>query len=169
MSKVDTVESLRRAIAEQRGVVVAGFKGLTVAEITSLRRKLREVNADFRVVKNTLIRLAAKDSDFARISDLFKGPTAVAFSHGDPVGMAKALKTFAQASPKVTLKGGFLDGIGLTVKEVEALAEVPSREVLLSRLVGSLQSPITGLVRVLSGPQNKLVYALEAIRGQKSA
>jgi large subunit ribosomal protein L10 len=169
MSKADTVESLRRAIAEQRGAVVAEFKGLTVAEVTSLRRKLREVDADFRVVKNTLIRLAAKDSDFAQISDLFKGPTAVAFSHGDPVGMAKALKTFAQVTPKVTLKGGFLDGRGLTAAEVSALAEVPSREVLLARLAGSLQSPIAGLVRVLAGPQSKLVYALEAIKGQKSA
>ena len=169
MSKADTVESLRRAIAEQRGAVVAEFKGLTVAEVTSLRRKLREVNADFRVVKNTLMRLAAKDSDFAAVSDLFRGPTAVAFSHGDPVGMAKALKTFAQATPKVTLKGGFLDGRGLTAAEVAALAEVPSREVLLARLAGSLQSPIAGLVRVLAGPQSKLVYALEAIKGQKSA
>jgi large subunit ribosomal protein L10 len=169
MSKADTVETLRRAIAEQSGTVVAEFKGLTVAEITSLRRKLREVNAEFRVVKNTLIRLAAKDTDFAAISDLFKGPTAVAFSHGDPVAMAKALKTFAQGSPKVTLKGGFLDGKALSTKDVEALAEVPSREVLLARLAGSLQSPIAGFVRVLAGPQQKLVYALEAIKGTKAA
>lgn len=169
MSKADTVESLRQTIAAQKGAIVTEFKGLTVAEITSLRKKLREVNAEFRVVKNTLISLAAKDTEFSALDDHFKGPTAVAFTYGDPVALAKAMKTFATASPKVTLKAGFLDGRALSAKDVEALADVPSREVLLGRLVGSLASPITGLVRVLSGPQRKLVYALDSIKTQKSA
>ena len=169
MSKADTVENLRQTIAAQKGAVVAEFKGLTVAEITSLRRKLREVNAEFRVVKNTLVRLAAKDTEFSRLDEYFKGPTAVAFTYGDPVALAKTMKTFAQASPKVTLKAGYLDCKALGAKDVEALADVPSREVLLGRLVGSLASPITGLVRVLSGPQRKLVYALDSIKSQKSA
>lgn len=169
MSKADTVETLRQTIASQKGAVVAEFKGLTVAEITSLRRKLREVNAEFRVVKNTLIRLAAKDTEFSGLDEHFKGPTAVAFTFGDPVALAKAMKTFAATSPKVTLKAGFLDGKSLNAKEVEALADVPSREVLLGRMVGSLASPLTRLVQVLSGPQRKLVYALDSIRTQKSA
>lgn len=169
MSKADTVESLRQTIEAQKGAVVTEFKGLTVAEITSLRKKLREVNAEFRVVKNTLISLAAKDTEFSRLDEYFKGPTAVAFTYGDPVALAKAMKTFASTSPKVTLKAGYLDGKALNAKDVEALADVPSREVLLGRLVGSLASPITGLVRVLSGPQRKLVYALEAVKSQKSA
>lgn len=169
MSKADTVESLRQTIAAQKGAVVAEIKGLTVAEITALRKKLREVNAEFRVVKNTLIRLAAKDTDFGKLDDYFKGPTAVAFTHGDPVSLAKAMKTFVAGSQKVSLKAGYLDGKALTAKDVEALADVPSREVLLGRLVGSLASPITGLARVLSGPQRKLVYALDAVRNQKPA
>jgi large subunit ribosomal protein L10 len=169
MSKADTVESLKQTIAAQKGAVVAEFKGLTVAEITSLRRKLREVNAEFRVVKNTLIQIAAKDTEFSQLDEYFKGPTAVAFTFGDPVALAKTLKTFVATSPKVTLKAGYLDGKALNAKEVEALADVPSRDVLLGRLVGSLASPITGLVRVLSGPQRKLVYALEAVKNQKSA
>ncbi|HEY3490247.1 MAG TPA: 50S ribosomal protein L10 [Candidatus Deferrimicrobiaceae bacterium] len=169
MSKADNVELLKKTISAQKGAVVAEFKGLTVAEITSLRRKLREVNAEFRVVKNTLMRLAATDTEFSRLDDYFKGPTAVAFTYGDPVALAKTMKTFATASPKITLKAGFLDGKALTAPEVEALADVPSREILLSRMVGSLASPLTRLVQVLSGPQRKLVYALDSIRTQKSA
>lgn len=169
MSKADTVESLKQTISAQKGAVVAEFKGLTVAEVTSLRRKLREVNAEFRVVKNTLIRLAAKETEFSRLDEYFTGPTAVAFTYGDPVALAKTMKTFASASPKVTLKAGYLDGKALSAKDVEALADVPSREVLLGRMVGSLASPITRLVQVLSGPQRKLVYALDSIRTQKSA
>ncbi len=170
MSKADNVEALKQTIAAQKGAVVAEFKGLTVKEITALRKKLREVNAEFRVVKNTLISLAAKESEFSRLDEYFKGPTAVAFSYGDPVALAKAMKTFATASPtKIKLKAGFLDGKALSAKDVEALAELPSREVLLGRMVGSLASPLTRLVLVLSGPQRKLVYALDSIRSQKSA
>ena len=169
MSKADTVESLKQTISAQKGAVVAEFKGLTVAEITSLRRKLREVNAEFRVVKNTLISLAAKETEFSRLDEFFKGPTAVAFTYGDPVALAKVMKTFASTSPKVTLKAGYLDGKALNAKDVEALADVPSREVLLGRMVGSLASPLTRLVQVLSGPQRKLVYAFDSIRTQKSA
>ncbi len=170
MSKADNVEDLKKTIAAQKGAIVAEFKGLTVKEITSLRKKLREVNAEFRVVKNTLISLAAKESEFSQLDEYFKGPTAVAFSYGDPVALAKAMKTFATASPaKIKLKAGYLDGKALSAKDVEALAEVPSREVLLGRMVGSLAAPLTRLVLVLSGPQRKLVYALDSIRSQKSA
>jgi large subunit ribosomal protein L10 len=169
MSKADNVEALKQTISAQKGAVVAEFKGLTVKEVTALRKKLREVDAEFRVVKNTLISLAAKDTEFSKLDEYFKGPTAVAFTYGDPVALAKAMKTFATASPKITLKAGYLDGKALNAKEVEALAEVPSREVLLGRMVGSLASPLTRLVQVLSGPQRKLVYALDSIRSQKTA
>lgn len=167
-SKADTVESMRRAIASQKGVVVAAHHGLTVAEVTSLRKKLREVNAEFRVVKNTLIRLAAKGTDFAKLGDVFTGPTAVGFAKGDPVALAKAMKDFAGANPKVKLKAGFLDGAVLSAKEIEALADTPSRQVLLSRLAGGLAAPITRLAQALSGPERKLVYALNSVHEQKS-
>ena len=169
MSKTETVEALKRAIAAQRGAVVAEYRGMTVAEMTSLRKKLREVDAEFRVVKNTMIRLAARETPFQQLHEHFKGPTAMAFTHGDPVALAKAMKDFAAASPKITLRAGYLDGRVLSAKEVQALADVPSREVLLARLVGGLSSPITRLVQALSGPQRKLVYALDSIRQQKPA
>jgi large subunit ribosomal protein L10 len=167
-SKADTVGTLRRAIDAQKGAVVAEFRGLTVSEITSLRKKLRGVNAEFKVVKNTLMRLAAKDTDFGQLSGFFEGPTAVALTHGDPVALAKAMKDFAGSSPKIRIKAGLFEGRVLASKEVETLAEVPPREVLLARLAGGLASPISRLAQALSGPQRKLAYALNSIHEQQS-
>ncbi|MEW6719094.1 MAG: 50S ribosomal protein L10 [Thermodesulfobacteriota bacterium] len=169
ISKSDTVEALKGAIADQRGAVVTSFRGVTVAEMTALRKKLREVNAEIRVVKNTLIRRAADGTPFGGLSENFKGPTAIAFSHGDPVALAKVMKEAAAASPKVTLKAGFLDGKVLSEAEVKSLADVPSREVLLSRLVGGLNYPITRLVQVLADGPRSLACVLESIRKQLPA
>jgi large subunit ribosomal protein L10 len=168
-SKPETVEALKGAITVQRGAVITEFRGVTVAEMTTLRKKLREVNAEFRVVKNTLIRRAAEGTPFGELSGNFKGPTAIAFSHGDPVALAKAMKEYAAASSKVTLRAGFFEGRVLTASEVQSLADVPSREVLLSRLVGGLVSPISRLALALSDSPRKLVYVLESIRKQKPA
>jgi large subunit ribosomal protein L10 len=163
IGKAETVEALKAAIAAQRGTVVAEYRGLKVLEITALRKKLRAIDAEIKVVKNTLILRAAEGTPFEGLSKYFTGPTAVAFAHGDPVAMAKVMKEFAAASPKVTLRAGFVEGRVLSAKEV------PSRDVLLSRLVGGLASPITRLVRAFSGPPRKLVYVLESIRKQKPA
>ena len=129
-NKSGAVEALKSVIATQRGAVVTSFRGVTVAEMTALRKKLREANAEIRVVKNTLVRRAAEGTPFGGLSETFKGPTAIAFSHGDPVALAKAMKDYAAASPKITLKAGFLDGKTLTAQEVAALADVPSRETM---------------------------------------
>ncbi len=169
IGKAETVDALKAAIAVQRGAVVAEYRGLKVLEITALRKKLRAIDAEVRVVKNTLIRRAAEGTPFAELSGHFTGPTAVAFSHGDPVAMAKVMKEFAAASPKVRLRAGFVEGRVLSAKDVETLASIPSREVLLSRLVGGLASPITRLAQALVGPPRKLVYVLESIRERKSA
>lgn len=168
MSKADTVEAMRGIIAEQKGSVLAEYRGLTVAEITGLRKKLREVDAEFRVVKNTLIRRAAKDSGFSQLEEFFSGPTAIGFTRSDAVALAKAMREFAAGNQKIRLKAGYLDGKPLTAKEVEALADLPRREVLLSRLVGGMMSPVTGLARALSGTSRKLVYALHSIHEQQS-
>ena len=162
IGKAETVEALKAAIAAQRGAVVAEYRGLTVLEITTLRKKLRAIDAEIRVVKNTLIRRAAEGTPFEGLSAHFTGPTAVAFSHGDPVAMAKVMKEFAAASPKVVLRAGFVEGRVLSAKD-------PSREVLLSRLVGGLASSITRLTRALAGSPRKLVYVLDSIRKQKPA
>lgn len=167
-SKADTVGTLRRAIDAQKGAVVAEFRGLTVAEITTLRKKLRGVNAEFKVVKNTLMRLAAKDTDFGRLDEFFTGPTAVALTHGDPVALAKAMKEFTGGSQKIRIKAGLFEGRVLSAADVQALAEVPAREVLLARLACGLVSPISRLAQALSGPQRKLAYALNSIHEKQS-
>lgn len=167
--KAVAVEALKAAIAAQRGAVVAEYRGLKVLEITALRKKLRAIDAEIRVVKNTLILRAAEGTPFGELSPHFTGPTALAFAHGDPVAMAKVMKEFAAASPKVTLRAGFVEGKLLSAKDVETLASVPSREVLLSRLAGGLASPVTRLAQVLESPPRKLVYVLESIRKQKPA
>lgn len=166
--KVDAVERLRQSIAAQNGAVVVENLGLTVAEVTRLRKTLREVDVEFRVVKNTLIRLAAKDTGFEPMSDAFVGPTAVGFARTDPVALAKAMKEFAAGNPKIRLKAGYLDGKVLSGKEVEALADLPPREILLGKLVGALASPMRRLAQAISDPPRKLVYALHSIREKQS-
>ena len=167
-SKADTVVALRRAIDAQKGAVVAEFRGIKVAEITALRKKLRLVNAEFKVVKNTMMRLASKDTDFGQLEKFFTGPTAVALTHGDPVALAKAMKEYAGASPKVRIKAGLFEGRVLSATDVLAMADVPAREVLLARLAGGLISPVSRLVQALSWPQRKLVYALNSIHEKQS-
>ena len=167
-SKADTVEAIRGLIANQKGTVLTEYRGLTVAEITGLRKKLREINAEFKVVKNTMIRRAAKDSGFAQLEEFFTGPTAIGFTMDDPVLLAKTMREYAAGNKKIRLKAGYFDEKVLSAKEIETLADVPSREVLLSRLAGGLAAPVTRLVQVLSGPQRKLAYVLQSIHDQKS-
>jgi len=167
--KVGTVEALRESIAAQKGAVIAENLGLTVAEVTRLRKVLREADVEFRVVKNTLIRLASRDTGFEKLSDVFIGPTAVGFARNDPVALAKAMKEFAAGNPKFRLKAGYLDGKVLSAKEIEALADLPSREVLLAQLVGALASPLRRLAGAMSDPTRKMVYALHSIHEKKSS
>ncbi len=167
-SKADTVQAMREIIASQKGSVLAEYRGLTVAEVTRLRKKLREIDAEFKVVKNTLIRRASKDSGFSQLEEFFIGPTAIGFTAGDPVLLAKAMREYAVGNKKIQLKAGYFEGKVLSAKEIETLAEVPPRDVLLSRLVSGLASPITRMAQVLSGPKRKLAYALQSIHDQKS-
>jgi large subunit ribosomal protein L10 len=168
-SKAESVAALRAVVTERRSAVVVEHRGLTVAEVTGLRKKLREADAEFRVVKNTLARLAAKDTAFAGLDGTFAGPTAIAFAKGDPVALAKAIKGFAAGSQKLTIKAGYLDGKVLTAVQVQTLADVPPREVLLGRLASGLAAPLSRLVQALSGPPRKLVYVLESIRTKNPA
>ena len=167
-SKADTVVAMRGIIANQKGSVLAEYRGLTVAEITGLRKKLREVKAEFKVVKNTMIRRAAEGSGYSRLEEFFEGPTAIGYTMNDPVMLAKAMREFAAGNKKIRLKAGYLEGKVLSAREIETLAEVPSREVLLTRLAAGIVSPVTRLVQVLSGPQRKLAYALQSIHDEKS-
>ncbi|RMH60550.1 MAG: 50S ribosomal protein L10 [Zetaproteobacteria bacterium] len=162
------VDELHAAWSESSAGVVAQYRGLTVAEMGQLRRSLREVGVSLQVVKNTLARRAAEGTDFKAAEALFTGPVAIAYGN-DPVGMAKAIADFAKDHKALEIRGGVLDGKAMDAAGVIALAKLPSREVLLAKLLGSMQSPISGFVRVLSEVPASFVRTLAAIRDQKQA
>ena len=128
---------------------VVDYRGLTVAEDTALRKALREAGVQYKVFKNTLIKRAAEGTDFAQLDPVLDGPTALAVSKDDATAAARIFAKFAKTSPKLEFKGVVVEGKFYDAKAVQALAEIPSREELLGRLLGSIQSPVTNFARVL--------------------
>ena len=167
--KEATIEELRKRIASSQNLFLTDYVGLTVEEITKLRGELRKDGTTYAVVKNTLFKRAAGDELAAKLEAFLAGPTAIVFGGADPVAPAKALKQFSDATKPVTVKVAYLDGQIVDAKQVATLASLPSKLELLARLVGSLSSPMRGLVTVLSGNQSGLVRVLDAIREKKSA
>ena len=161
------VSEVYEKLAKAQSVVLVDFRGLTVQEVTELRKKLRAAEVELRVVKNTLTRFAAEKAGLGDLVSYLEGPTAIAFGYKDPVSPAKILSEFAKDHKQLELKGGVLEGKVIDRAMVEALAKVPSREVLLGQLAGLLQAPVRNLVNVLSAPLRNTVYVLEAIRKQK--
>ena len=147
--------------------ILTDFQGLNVEQISDLRRKLREAQGEYRVVKNTLMRLAAKGTSIELLLDQVQGTCAVALSYADPVATAKVVSDFAAKQDKLRIKSGVLQGRLLQGAEVEQLAKIPPREVLLAQLLGLLVAVPTSLVRVLNAIPAKMVYALAAIRDDK--
>ena len=139
LAKAEIVEELQERIGRSQFNILADFTGLKVAEMTRLRRQVREVDGELRVVKNTLLtRASGGDTPMASLGSQFVGPNAVTFGYGDPVALAKVLIKFAQEKPKFKLKAGVLSGQVLTAKDVEALSKLPDREVLLAQFLGVL-------------------------------
>ena len=151
-------------LTKAQSVVLVDFRGLTVQEATELRKKLREAGVELKVTKNTLTRLAAEKADLKDLHAYLEGPTALAFGYEDPVSPAKILSDFAKDHKKLELKGGVLEGRVIDQAMVTALAELPTREVLLGQLVGLMQAPIRNLAYVLSAPIRNTVYVLDAVR-----
>lgn len=166
--KIQKTESLAAALTQAKLLCLADFQGLNVEEITALRRSLRASKAEIHVVKNTLAKRAFRGTPLEALDSHLVGPTAVAYTSMDPVEPAKALVRFAKDNPKLKLKGGFLEGKILSAEGVEDLSKLPAREVLLASLLGTLKSPPTALVNVLSGILRKLLWALRAIEERKN-
>jgi len=160
------VEELHTAWTESTAAVVTHYRGLTVSQMGSLRRSLHEADVSLQVVKNTLAKRAAEGTSFKVAEDLFTGPVAIAYGN-DPVAMAKAIADFSKQHEALEIKGGVLDGNMIDVANVKALASLPSREVLLAKMLGSMQSPISGFVRTLAEVPASFVRTLAAIRDQK--
>ncbi len=166
--KQRVVEDLHAVWLEANTGVVTHYRGLSVAKMGALRGSLRSAGVSLQVVKNTLARKAAEGTDFSLAKDLFTGPTAIAYGN-DPVALAKALSDFAKGNEALHILGGVLDGKRLEKMEISVLANLPSREVLLAKLLGSLQSPISGFVRTLNEVPASFVRTLAAVRDQKQA
>ena len=165
--KEQTVASLNSGFANAKFVGLVAFKGLNVAEISSLRHELRSTGTEFRVVKNTLAKRAVKDTELEQLEEYFRGSTAVALTSEDPSAPAKILARFAKENPNLEVKIGLLDGKPLSRENIESLSKLPPREVLLAMLLGTLKAPSNGLVTVLAGVLRKFMGTLHAIQQEK--
>jgi large subunit ribosomal protein L10 len=166
--KQETIERYQDGLASAPHAFLVNFQGITVPQATDLRNRVRDQGATFEVVKNTLARRAVEGRDLGQLVDHFQGPTAVAYSEGDPVSLAKALTEFRKEFPVIEFKGGMVEGKVIDASDVDAIAQMPSREELLAKLLFLLQSPITRLARGLAAIPRQLVVVLDQIEKQKA-
>ncbi|MBT5856428.1 50S ribosomal protein L10 [bacterium] len=165
----EAVQKVKESIESSASVVFANYQGLSVQQITELRKDLSAVKTKMRVCKNTILRIALDDLGIVVPDDTFSNPTAVFTAEEDAAGAAKILVKFIKTTEKVaSLKGGVLDKAAINVAAIEELAELPSRDTLLAKVVGALKSPITGFVVGLGSPIRGLVYTLQAVQDQKA-
>lgn len=167
--KQAVVKELVEKLSQAKGAVIINYRGITVSQDTKLRRKLREAGVEYHVVKNTMTRLAAHELGITGLDTYLEGPSAIAVSTVDPVAPAKIISEFAKELKIIEIKAGLLEDKVIDADEVKELANLPSREVLLAKLLGTLNAPITGFVNVLAGNIRNLVYVLEAVRKQKES
>lgn len=166
--KQKVVEDIKQKFQGANGVVLADYRGLTVSQVTSLRVELRKAGVEYRVLKNTMVRRAAAEVGIEGLEQYLEGPTALAFSV-DPVAPAKILSEYSKKNKNLTIKAGVLEGAVIGPEKIKDLADLPSREVLLSQVLAGMQAPLQGMVNVLQGPIRKLGYALEEVRKLKEA
>jgi len=176
MAKVElkqpVIQEISEALKDAQGVVIVDYRGLTVAQDTELRKKMRDENVNYKVYKNTMINFAIKGTEFEGLAVHLEGPTAIAISKNDATAPARLLSEFAKTADKLELKAGVVEGTYYDTEGIKAVANIPGRDVLLGRLFGSMQSPIANLARVLnqiaengggaSAPQKEEAPAAEA-------
>jgi large subunit ribosomal protein L10 len=167
--KVAVVDEVRERLSSSTAVLLTEYRGLKVSEIAELRRNLRTAGGDYKVYKNTLVRFAVAELGIEGIDELLVGPTALAFVEGDAAAVAKALRDYGRTNPNLVLKGGVLGSKALSADEAKALAELPSREVLLSRLAGGLAAPMQQFAGLLQALPRNMAYGLKALVDQKIA
>ena len=166
--KATAVADIAEQFKEATATLVTEYRGLTVANLKDLRRSLGE-SATYTVAKNTLVKRAAAEAGIEGLDELFVGPTAIAFVHGDTVAVAKALRDFAKANPLLVIKGGYFDGAPLSADEVNKLADLESREVLLAKLAGAMKASLFGAAYLFNAPLSKAVRTVEALREKQSS
>jgi large subunit ribosomal protein L10 len=166
-AKNDIVKRLSEIFKANPSVVLVEYKGLTVAELEGLRSNLKDADTEFKIAKNTLLKIAAKDTEIEQLSDLFAGPTAIAVCESDPSAAAKVFVKTAKDKPSLVIKGGIVEGNVVGIDEITAISKLPSRLEMMAQLLGALSSPMSNLLGSLKQMQAKLLYALEAIKDTK--
>jgi large subunit ribosomal protein L10 len=167
--KVAVVNEVRGRLDASDGAVLTEYRGLTVAELAELRRGLAAAGGDYKIYKNTLVRLAVAGSPQAPIRDLLTGPTAIAFVQGDVSAVAKALRDFAKNNPSLIVKGGMVGTGVLTATDISVLADLPSRDTLLAQFAGALAAPLRQLAGLVQALPRNLAYGLSALIDQREA
>lgn len=162
------IDEISEKIKAAKAMVFADYRGLTVEQDTELRSALRKAGVEYKVVKNTLTRIAVNENGLEGLDEILNGPTAMAVSDSDPVAPAKVLSEYAKKFDKLELKAGVVEGKVIDLNGIKALAELPPREVLIAKVLGGFNAPISGFVNVLNGNMRGLVVALNAIAEQKA-
>ncbi|NLS44822.1 MAG: 50S ribosomal protein L10 [Firmicutes bacterium] len=165
--KIAAVKEIKAKLEESQGIILVDYRGLNVGSLTSIRRKLDESKAEFRIVKNTLTSIAAEESGFGDLKEYLVGPTAIAFAYEDPTEVAGILNNFTREFRELSIKGGMLLGKVISADQVLSLALLPPRDIMLGRVAATFAAPISGFARALSGIMTNFVYAVDAVRRQK--
>ncbi len=167
-AKVLEVAEIKDKLSRASSVVLVEYIGMNVLEVTELRNQLRKAKVDYKVLKNTLVKRAADELEIQGLDPFLTGSTAVAFSYEDPTASAKVFTEQMKKVQKLKIKGGLVGKKAISAASVEELSKVPAKEVLVAKLLGTMNAPITNFVSVLNGPARALVCALNAIKDQKA-
>ena len=167
--KSEKIDAIKTKIEKAQVAIITEYKGLSVEEITNLRRALQKEGGDYMVTKNTLAKVALKGTQYEVMSDLMKGPIAIAFGFEDQVSPAKVVSKFVKDTKKGEILGAVLEGKLLSVDEAKALANLPSKEELYAKMLGSINSPATGITLGINGVMAALTRAVAAVRDKKAA
>ena len=166
--KQEKIEKLKEQFAKATVAIVTEYRGLNVEDITKLRRALQKENSDYTVVKNTLAKVALAGTQYEAMAETLTGPVAIAFGYGDQAVPVKVLTKFCKENKKdIPVMGAVLDGNLLSAKETKALADIPSKEELYAKMLGSINSPASGIANSINAVMRQLVYTMDAIRKQK--
>jgi len=167
--KVAVVDDVRDRLSGADAALLTEYRGLPMSSLSTLRRQLRPVGADYKVYKNTLVRFAARDLGLDDLEAMLTGPTAIAFVKGDAAAAAKALRDYAKTNPNLVIKGGVLGTKVLSANDVSALADLPPREVVLAQLAGALKAPMAKMAGLLQALPRNFAYGLKALIDQGGA
>lgn len=167
-AKESIVEAVREKFAKSKATFITEYQGIKAVEMNEIRKAFRDSSVEMKILRNTLAKRAITGSDAEVLSDKLAGPVAIVFSYKDAAAAAKKLTEFAKEKPNLKIRAGSLGKKVISINEIKALAELPPREVLLAKLLGSMKSPATGFVGVLSGVQRKFLYALNAVKDKKA-